>query len=516
MKTRCCLFALLITLSLAGQEWNTYGGNVAGWRFSPFDQINARTVARLAPRWVYQTNLPGSNETTPLIFDGMLFATGSSNQAFALDLKTGKPVWRYSHQSPKGLDLCCGEVNRGFARLGNRLFKVNIEDHLIALDAQTGSLLWDVELADYRKGYTGTAAPLVVKNLVITGTSGAEFGIRGFIDAYDAATGKRVWRFNTVPQAGERGAETWGPASAIRLGGSTWITGTYDPTLNLIYWGTGNPGPDLDGDNRPGDNLYTCSMLALDADTGALRWHFQYTPHDLHDWDAVSDPVLVDIPIQGRQVKALIQANRNGHFYALDRENGTPLVSAPYTEVNWTTGIGKDFRPVLNPGKEPSEAGVRVCPGLGGGHNWQATAWNPGTGMFYFGSTEQCQIYYKSKHGFVEGQWFQLSTVDDIPGERGHGSVIAVDPTTGKIAWRYPMLASPSGGLLTTAGGLVFVGDAYGYLVALDAKSGKPVWRFQTGASIHAPAVSYLFEGKQYIAIAAGSSIYAFALVGES
>jgi len=326
------LASVLPTYTQTADNWTTYGKNYSGWRYSELGEINSSNVARLAPRWVFQTGVPGNMETTPLIADGLMFLTAASNHAFALDLLTGKPYWHYAKTPPKVLDLCCGEVNRGFAKIRNKLFKVNIEDRLIALDSRSGAVLWDIELGDYRKGYSGTAAPLGIaeKNLVITGTAGAEFGIRGFVDAYNADTGKRVWRFYTVPEAAERGGATWGPASAKRVGGSTWITGTYDPELNLIYWGTGNPGPDMNGDDRPGDNLYTDSIVALDANTGELKWHYQFTPHDVHDWDATEPLVLVNARFHGRDRKLLLQANRNGFFYVLDRTNGELLLGTPF------------------------------------------------------------------------------------------------------------------------------------------------------------------------------------------
>ena len=509
------LQALVFALALAHAEdtgWRSYGLNHAGWRYSELKQIDTHNIAQLAPRWIFQSRLPGSMETTPLVDGALMFVTGASNHAFALDLRTGKPIWHYSKTPPKGLGLCCGEVNRGFAILGDRLFKVNIEDRLVALDSKTGAVLWDTEIADHKKGYTGTVAPIVVKNLVVVGTAGAEFGTRGFIDAYDANTGKRVWRFYTVAGPEDPGGRTWTADAWQRGGGSTWITGTYDPDLNLIYWGTGNPGPDMNGDIRPGDNLYTCSIVALDADTGKLKWHFQTTPHDTHDWDAISDPVLADLNIQGRPVKALIQANRNGFFYALDRTNGKMLVAKPYTKVTWASRIRPDGRPELVAGQDPTEEGTVSCPGLGGGHNWQATTYSPQTGLFYFGSTDGCHVYYKTTHDAIEGQWYQLSTVDDVKTEIMSGSVIAVDPTTGHTMWRFEMINTPTGGMLSTAGGLVFTADRYGYLIALDAKTGNVLWKFQTGAGISAPPVTYTFEGKQYIAVASGSSIIAFVI----
>jgi alcohol dehydrogenase (cytochrome c) len=502
----------LLAGTLGAQEWTTYGGNPAGWRYSQLSEINSGNVARLAPKWIFQTRVPGNLETTPLVMNGLMYMTAPSNHAFALDLRTGRPIWHYAKTPPGPLNLCCGEVNRGFAAIGDKLFKVNIEDTLVALDRNTGKVLWETGIADHKKGYSGTVAPLAVKNLVLVGTAGAEFGIRGFVDAYDANTGKRVWRFHTVPAPGEPGGNTWGKDAWARGGGSTWITGTYDPELNLTYWGTGNPGPDMNGDVRPGDNLYTCSVVALDADTGKLKWHFQFTPHDVHDWDAISDPVLADIDIGGRKVKALIQANRNGHFYALDRATGRFLLARPYTKVSWTDGFEPAGRPRLIPGQEPTEDGTKACPGLGGGHNWQATAFSPQTGLYYFGTTDGCHLFYKTDHDFVEGQWYQLSTVDDVKHEPGTGALLALDPATGKTKWRFDMVRTPSGGVLATAGGLVFIGDNFGYLIAFDARTGKVLWKFQTGASISAPPVSYAVDGKQYIAVGAGTAMMTFAL----
>jgi alcohol dehydrogenase (cytochrome c) len=510
---RWMVLALLTLAGLHGEDigWRTYGENDAGWRFSTLHQIHTGNVTQLAPRWIFQSRLAGAMETTPLVDGGLMFITGPSNHAYALDARTGKPIWHYSKGPIKGLPLCCGEQNRGFAKIGNRLFKVNLENDLVALDASSGSVLWETQIADWHKGYTGTVAPLAVKNLIVVGTAGAEFGTRGFIDAYDSATGKRVWRFYTVPAPGEPGGNSWKGDAWKMGGGSTWITGTYDPELNLIYWGTGNPGPDMNGDVRPGDNLYTCSMVALNADTGELKWHYQFTPHDVHDWDAIGDPVLVDFAVGGRNVKALLHANRNGFFYALDRTNGSLLTAKPYTNVTWASKIGADGRPVLLPNQNPSEDGTVACPGIGGGHNWQATAYSQQTRLFYFGSTDGCHTYYKTMHEAIEGQWYQLSTIDRAP-QTASGSVIAIDPVTGNTRWRFEMLNAPTGGMLATAGGLVFTGDRYGYFIALDAETGKVRWKFQTGAGIYAPPITYTLDGKQYVAVASGTSIMVFGI----
>jgi alcohol dehydrogenase (cytochrome c) len=493
-------------------NWTMYGKNYAGWRHSELNQIHTGNAAQLRPAWISQTGVSGGHQTTPLVFDGQMFMTAPSNNAYALDALTGRRIWEYRKRPPRGLSLCCGEPNRGFAVIGDTLFKVNVEATLVALDRKTGRPLWETKIDEFKKGYSSTVAPLVVKDKIIVGIAGAEFGTRAFIDAYDSKTGKQVWRFWTVPAPGEPGGDSWGSDSWQRGGGSTWITGTYDQELNLIYWGTGNPGPDMYGGDRPGDNLYTCSVVALDADTGKLRWHFQFTPHDVHDWDSISDPVLIDMRVKGQPVKALVMANRNGFFYALNRTDGKFLFAKPYTTVTWAKGIGADGRPILVPGQDPTEEGNKSCPGLGGGHNWQATTYSPQTGLYYFGSSDGCQIYYNTKQGYIEAAWYQGSTAIGIPNEPTTGSIIALDPSTGDIKWRFEMITPPTAGLLSTAGGLVFGGDAQGYVFALDARTGKVLWRFQTGGAVVAPPITYLLEGKQYIAVSAGSAMLTFAL----
>jgi alcohol dehydrogenase (cytochrome c) len=510
---RIALSVLTCAVALAQNEsgdWTSYGKNSLGWRYSELGQINTKNVSTLAVQWMYQTGVPGKTETTPLVFGGMMYVTGPSNTAWALDALTGRPIWSYRSSPPAKLDLCCGPVNRGFAAHGNKLFKVNLEGTLLAMDAKSGAVLWETKMEDYKKGYSATAAPIIVKNLVVTGMAGAEYGTRGFIDAYDMETGKLVWRFYTVAAEGEPGGDTWHGDTWKRGGGSTWVTGSYDPKLNLIYWGTGNPGPDLNGDVRPGDNLYTCSLVALDADTGKLKWHFQFTPHDVHDWDAISDPVPVDIVNNGKSVPAVIQANRNGFFYALDRTNGKLLFAKAYTKVTWADGIAPDGRPILIAGHDPTEEGNMTCPGMGGGHNWQATAYSPQTALYYFTSSEHCMPFFKTNQEFVEGQWYQASTVDRTG--PGTGRIVALDPKTGTEAWNFEMVSAPTSGLLATAGGLVFAGDAEGYLIAFEARTGKVLWRFQAGGTIIAPPITYSLDGRQYVAVAAGQTMVTFAL----
>jgi alcohol dehydrogenase (cytochrome c) len=494
--------------------WLLYGKNYAAWRYAESDQINASNVGKLAPAWSFQSGVSGKFETTPIVDKGLMYITGPSNHAWALDLKTGRPFWHHSTPVPKGVNLCCGQVNRGFAALGDRLFKVTVEAGVVALDAKTGKKVWETKIDEYKHGYSATVAPLAIKGLVIVGIAGAEFGTRGFLDAYDAETGKRVWRFWTVPAPGEPGGDTWGGNDSWkRGGGSTWITGSYDPELNVIYWGTGNPGPDFNGDVRPGDNLYTCALVALDADTGKLKWHYQFTPHDVHDWDATSDPVLLDLDHQGRKVKAVMMANRNGYYYALDRTNGKLLAAKAYTKVSWADGINLSTgKPNLIAGQEPTEEGNRSCPTIGGGHNWQATAYSPMTNLYYFNTTDGCQLYYKYEQEYVDGLWYQASTVGPIAGEPSSGSIVALKPATGDVAWRFELTSGPTSGLLATKGNLVFGGDREGYVFALDALTGKVLWRYQTGGVVIAPPITYEFGGRQYIAVAAGASMMTFAL----
>lgn len=441
-----------------------------------------------------------------------MYLTGPGNHGWAVDLRSGRALWHYDSTPPEGINLCCGQMNRGFAIAQGRLFKVNIEGELVALDAATGNLVWKVKLADFKQGFSATGAPLIVKDMVLTGIAGAEFGTRGFVDAYRIKDGTRSWRFWTVPTPEEPGGETWPKGFFERGGGSTWVTGTYDPELNLVYWGTGNPGPDMDGDVRPGDNLYTCSVVAIDADMGKLRWHYQFTPHDVHDWDAVGDPVLADLRVAGKPVKALLFANRNGIYYTLNRETGAMIAAKPYTKVDWTTGFDAKGKPKIVPGKEPSDAGVRACPGLGGGHNWWGTSYSPQTGLFYFGSIDGCQNFFKTPQEHVVGAWYQASTTTAISGEPSKASLVAVDPATADVKWRFELERSPSGGVMSTEGGLVFYGDADGWLMALDARTGKVAWRFQTGGSIASAPITYRFRGKQYVAVAAGGSMIAFSL----
>jgi len=496
-------------------DWPTYNGHLSGNRHSALSQINTSNATQLGARWMF--NMPGSRrlEVTPVVVDGLMYVT-MANQAYALDAASGRQIWHYSRPLTKGVIGDAGTaINRGVAVLGDRVFMVTDHAHLIALNRFTGQLLWDSEMADYRKHYGATSAPLVVKDLVLSGTSGGDEGARGFIDAYKASTGEHAWRFWTMPAPGEPLSETW-VGRAIEHGCvDSWLTGTYDPSTNLIYWPTGNPCPDFNGDERKGDNLYSSSVLALEPETGKLRWYYQFSPHDLHDWDATETPMLIDTEFRGRQRKLLVQANRNGFFYVLDRVTGEFLLAEPFVKkLNWASGIGPDGRPKLLPGQEPTPQGTETCPSMGGATNWMSTAFNPATKLFYVMALEACNIYVKSSAWWEPGQSFYGGGARRVPGETGQKFLRAIDIQTGKVVWEVPQVGSGSsaGGVLSTAGGVLFLGDDSGALAAVDAKNGKPLWHFHTNEAFRASPMTYMAEGKQYVAIAAGSNIIAFAL----
>jgi alcohol dehydrogenase (cytochrome c) len=493
-------------------NWLTYSGQYSAQRYSRLDSLTTANVKGLSPRWIFQSAAPGKFEVSPLVVNGIMYVAAQENLAYALDARTGRAIWKYQRQLPARMSICCGHVNRGLAMLGSRLFMATLDGHVIALDSKTGNLLWDTEAGDPRLGYTFTVAPLVVKNKVIVGVSGGEYGVRGFIEAYDAETGKRAWRFNTVPAAGEPGAETWAGDSAQRGGAPAWVTGSFDPELNLIYWPTGNPSPSNDGSERSGDNLYSNCVVALDADTGKLKWYFQFTPHDLHDWDATQVPVLIDTDINGSPRKLLLHANRNGFFYVLDRTNGKLILAKPFVKQNWAKEIGADGRPVILKGSDPTPEGTRVCPGAVGATNFMSPSYSPQTGWLYVQAREQCDIFTVSKQNFHPGRVFLGSNYVMEAEEKDWGALRALDPHTGEMKWEFRHHSAPWGGTLATAGGLVFAGDIEGNLIAVDARTGEDLWHFQTGAAIYAPPVTFMLDGKQYVAIAAGANLIAFGL----
>jgi alcohol dehydrogenase (cytochrome c) len=508
--------------------WPTYHGNENGNRFSPLNQINTNNVARLAPAWIFPIGAPRGEgppkrgvgrwvglEGTPIVVDGVAYVT-SVNEAWALDARSGREIWHYSRPRSQGLagDAASG-LNRGVAVLGDRVFMVSDNAHLFALHRFTGQLIWDVEMADSAQNYGSTSAPLVVNDLVIAGVSGGDEGIRGFLDAYKVSTGEHVWRFWTIPAPGEPGSETWVGKDFEHGCASTWLTGTYDPGSGLLYWPTGNPCPDYNGDERKGDNLYSSSILALDAKTGKLRWYYQPTPHDLHDWDATQTPMLLDAEFHGSARKLLVQASRNGFFYVLDRLTGKVLLAEPFIRnLTWAKGIGPDGRPIPIPGDAPTAEGVRVCPSVLGAANWPSTAFSPGTGLFYVIASEWCNIYTRSDDQWKAGQSFFGGGSHRSPTDPGGQFLRAIDLQTGKIAWDLPLLGegSTTSGVLTTAGGVVFYGDNNGAFVGVEAKTGKPLWHFNTGQPWKASPMTYMLGGKQYIGVAAGSNIMTFRL----
>ena len=496
-------------------RWLLTGGNYEGHRFSPLTQITPQNVQRLVPQWTFQTETLGRFQTTSLLLDNVLYVTGANNHAWALDARTGRQIWRYRRELPQGITPCCGPVNRGFGVLGDRLFMTTLDAHLLALDMRTGAIVWDATLAEFSHGYAATIAPLIVKDKVIVGIAGAEYGIRGFIDAYDAQTGKRAWRFYTVPGEGEPGNDTWSGDSWQRGGASVWQTGTHDPDLNLVYYGTGNPGPDYHSESRLGDNLYSDSVVALDVDTGKLRWHYQFTPHDVHDWDSTHVPILGELTVNGRARKVVMVANRNGFFYTLDRATGEVLVAKPYINTTWATEIGRDGRPVLLPGNMPSEKGTVTCPDLVGGTNFNPPSFDPSLRLFFVAARESCATYYSWKPDYKPGESYTGGAISRGVGgrEKNYGAIRAIDPTTGERRWEYRTLNATFSGLLSTASGLVFGGDPDGNLLALDSRSGKLLWRFQMGSNLHGTApTTFMVDGRQHLLVPAGTTLTAWAL----
>jgi alcohol dehydrogenase (cytochrome c) len=492
-------------------NWLTYSGNYAGHRFSPLTELTPANVAGLRVKWAHQFD-QRRTEVSPIVVDGVMYVTGP-NMAAALDVRTGRELWTWRRPIPKDYQsIGFGHVSRGPAVLDDRLFVATLDCYLVALDLKSGGERWSAKVEDYRPGYSMTLAPLAIKGKVLVGVSGGEAGIRGFVDAYDAATGKRAWRFYTIPGPGEPGHDTWSGDSWKTGGGSTWVTGSYDPELNLVYWGVGNPGPDWNGDSRPGDNLYTCSLVALDGDTGALKWHFQFTPHDSHDWDATHVPVLFEGDVRGTKRKLVAMANRNAFYYVLDRATGEFLAGRPYAKQTWAKGLDDRGRPMIIPGTEPSEAGTKLWPNLNGATVWFSPAYSPAAGLFYVATREIGSIYYKREAEFKPGTFFAGGGEADIPGAERSGAIRALEAATGRLRWEFPLHSAPWAGVLATAGGLVFSGSDEGNFFALDAVSGKPLWDFQTGGPIAANPISFAVDGRQYVAIAADRVLYVFGL----
>lgn len=502
-----------LVASPAGDNWASYNGDYTGRRFSRLAQITPENAHGLIAQWVFHVREVSPLEVTPIVVAGVMFVT-SANDAYALDARTGKALWHHARSLSQGLvDDAAMHHNRGVAVLGSRVYVETDNAHLLCLDARSGGLVWEVAYATGNRNYGATSAPLIVKNMVMVGVSGGDDGARGFLAAFDAQTGKERWRFWTIPAPGEKGAESWPGDQYLHGGGATWMPGTYDPELNTLYWGTGNPSPDYDGSVRPGDDLYTSCLLALDPDTGKLKWHFQFSPHDLYDYDAVQTPVLVDADFKGRQTKLAVTANRNGFLYILDRTNGKFLFAKQFAlRQTWAKGIDASGRPIPA-GLIPDRKGVVVCPANGGGTNWYSPSYNPGTRMFYFRAYEACATVTANSEPFEEGRTYYSTGMRETA-DRGTGYVNAFDLSTLDFAWRNEQIGSHKGwgGIMSTATGLVAYGDDGENFVVLDGRSGKALWHFNLGQQVHASPMSYAIDGKQYFAVAAGSDVFAFAL----
>jgi len=511
------------------QNWLTNHGGYDSKHYSALNQITPANVRNLEQKWVVQDQVFGAWESHPLVVDGIMYLTERPNDVMAVDAKTGKLFWLYRYTPSPDSRVCCGANNRGVAILGDTLYMGTLDAHLIAIDAKSGRPLWNTQVGDVKLAYSITMAPLVVKDKIIVGVGGGEFGIRGFIAAYDAKTGKEVWRFNTVPGPGEPGHETWSGDDWKNGGASVWNTGSYDPELNLTYWGIGNPGPDWNPDQRPGDNLYSDSVVALDPDTGKLKWHFQFTPHDPYDYDSTQVAVLADIEWQGRPTKTILWANRNGFFYVLDRTNGKFLLGEPFVKVNWASGLDKNGVPI----QTPQPAGSPTWPGVQGGTNWYPPSYSPSTGLFYFSVWENyASVFRKEEQEYQPGRNFTggaapvLAPVPGAPtigvGRRGpinnwtnavgNGATIAVDPKTGKRVWTFPQYDVTDAGMLTTASDILFTGGREGYFYALDAKTGKELWKANLGGSIVMAPITYQIDGVQYVSVISGHTLVTFAL----
>ena len=513
------------------QNWLTYSGGYSSQRYSLLKQIDTSTVKNLELKWMFQNQVFGPWETSPLVVDGIMYLTQRPNDVIAIDAKSGRVFWQYRYTNSGRQQVCCGAQNRGVAILGDTLFMGTLDAHLVALDAKNGKPLWNVLVADDKLAYSVTLAPLVVKDKVIVGVGGAEYGIRGFVAAYDPKNGKELWRFYTIPGKGEPGSESWSGQAWEHGGGSVWVTGSYDPALNLTYWGVGNPGPDWNPDQRPGDNLYTDSVVALDADTGKLKWHYQFTPNDAYDYDSVQVPVLADLMWKGSLTKAMLWGNRNGNFYVLDRETGKFLSGTPFVKVNWMSGFDEGGKPI----QTPQPAGMPTYPGVQGGTNWYSPSYSPRTGLFYLSAWENYgSVYRKEPVEYEPGRRFNggagatVKPVPDapvMPGAAaarpslntwtnlvGNGAVIAIDPKTGQPKWKFQMYDVTDAGILTTAGDVLFTGGREGYFHALDARTGTVLWKAALGGAIMSAPVTYSVDGKQYVIVNSGNVMATFGL----
>jgi alcohol dehydrogenase (cytochrome c) len=497
-----------------GANWPSYNGDYTGRRYSSLQEINVANVSRLRAAWVFHPGNSQHLEATPVVVRGIMYVT-SANDAFALDARTGRVVWHYKRAVSSGLlDDAAAHKNRGVAVWKNSVFMETDDARLLCLDARSGGLRWEVTYADKAKHYGATSAPLVVKGLVIVGTSGGDSGVRGFVAAYDAETGNRKWRLWTIPAPGEFGSSSWPGDSYLHGGATTWMPGTYDPELDTLYWTTSNAAPDFVGDLRPGDDLYTASVLAINPNTGKLNWYFQFTPHDLYDYDANETPVLIDLEDQGGPRRLLVQANRNGFLYVLDRTNGRFLGATRFVEkLNWAQGIDASGRPILS-GRIPTAQGTYICPGINGATNWFSPSYNPDTRLFYVMALESCNIFFANPQPFTRGETYYGTGTKLPPDDEARKILLALSLPDGKVVWRYPQVGKGNswGGTLTTAGGLVFFGDDAGSFEAVDAGTGHALWHFVTNQTMRSSPMSYAVDGAQYVAVSVESDVFSFSL----
>ena len=492
-------------------NWLTYSRNLQGQRYSPLKEIDTQNVSGLKVKWAYQFPDRG-NEVSPIVVDGIVYITGA-NSAAALDGRTGRTLWTWRRALPSDYhSVGFGHVNRGPAVLDDKLYVATLDGFLVALDLKSGGERWRARVLDYKLGYSMTMAPLAVEGKIIVGVSGGEAGIRGFLDAYDAATGKQVWRFWTIPGPGEPGHDTWSGDSWKTGGASTWVTGSYDPTLRLVYWGVGNPGPDWNGTVRRGDNLYSCSLLALDVHTGKLRWYFQFTPHDTHDWDATHVPVLFDAKINGNERKLVGIVNRNAFYYVLDRATGEFVTGKQYAKQTWASGLDAHGKPIASGPMEPTREGLLLWPNLNGATVWFSPSFSPLTGYIYVATREIGARYFSRDTPYHPGTEFMGGGESELPKDDAWGAIRALQAETGDMRWEFKLLSPPWAGVLSTAGNLVFSGSDEGNFYALDARTGKALWDFQTGGTISSNPISFAIDGHQYLAIAADRVLYIFGL----
>jgi len=494
-------------------SWLTYSGNDAAHRFSPLAELTSANVAGLRPVWTYQVKEPGVVETTPLVADGVMYLTEPPSTVTALDLRSGRQIWSWSRPVPKTVrTIGFAKANRGVALLADSVYVGTLDAHLVAPDAKTGVVRWDRLVAENKHGYAIISAPLAIDGMIIIGVSGGEAGIQGFLDPYEFKTGELLWRLHTIPGPGEPGHESWEKESWKTGGGPTWLTGSYDPALNLLYWGVGNPGPDRNGDVRPGDNLYTCSLLAIDRTTGKRKWHFQFTPHDVREWDANQIPILFDGSVKGKQRKLVAVANRNAFYYLLDRETGEFLLGTPFAKQTWAKGLDEEGRPIVRPRSEPSVEGTLAYPSLQGATNWFSPSYSPRERLVYVAVRAMGATYFKGESKFVPGQPFMAGGKQAVMGDKAHGAIRALEAETGKRKWEFRLHSPPWAGVLSTAGGLVFGGTDEGQVFALDAATGELRWRFQTGGNVHSNPMAFSIDGAQRMAIASGYAIFVFGL----